>query len=222
MGNISARPVPNPVYHGVSPVGIIKQFMTIYHRDDLTEPQFEHIVRQNMYFITMKFTRRMLDGRANDPTAYLEAFNRVYRNWMRAAYGNNFHRRKSHLPLTYVCVDYLDSRLSPKQDNVMHLPEPGMRGVYDRTKITRSRAPYNKGDPLHIHALMLLRPGYGQACREVVEDYARCAARERTGLVDMQSPYPDRSLIDLASYCSKGTHEIAVKTGKESWTVLPS
>jgi hypothetical protein len=96
-----------------------------------------------------------------------------------------------------------------------------MRGVYDRTKELENRAPYNKGDPLHIHALLLLRPGYGQACREVIQDYARIANSDPRGLIDMQFPDPSRSLVGLASYCFKGVDEIATKTGKEAWTTFP-
>lgn len=221
MGNINARPILTPASHSPDPIGIIEHFRSIYESASYAERELDQMIRTNLVFITMKFQRHLLDGAIDHPATYFKEFRRLYRNLMRVSYGRHYYRKHEYLPLTYLCLDYGESRRLHRRQNGIHVPEAGVRGVYDRTRELADRPPYLKGESLHLHALMLMKPGYGQACREVIYEYAACADRDRLGLVDMQFPRPDRSLVQLASYSSKGVHEIATKTGKDAWIILP-
>lgn len=178
--------------------GIATTLASIYPTSKTSDQN--QVFAENVLAVTMKFDGIKLQGRKNDPSTYLNAYDDWFKSIMIQSFGNNLGRKKHLQPVSYAFVDF-----------------PGSRG---RPKI--SAVEVAAFDLLHIHAVIALRPGDGQACRLPFLIAGSAHRDPRFGDVKVTPFNPaQQTPAGMIQYFKKGVDAIGSNGGTDYWDVFP-
>jgi hypothetical protein len=163
----------------------------------------------------MKFDGVLLEGSRSDPATYLNVFHNWFRMIMVESFGRHYARQSKRWlqPLTYAFIDFPGSRYRQRMS-------PDHTGLYDMTHY-RGSSEYLRSGLLHIHAVMALTPGQGQACRQLILN-SGSLPNDRFGEIDAQPFDPNKgSLVQLVDYSMKGAVLIGSAGPSDCWEPFP-
>ena len=187
-----------PVARNVNADAVAAHVRSLY--GPASSKTLERLVAANDLAVTMRFGTDDLYGSLNDSLTYLNAFGRWFQMLMIRSFGNHLGRKRQLQPLCYAFVDYPNSRGSP----ALNVGEC-----------------FNSG-PLHVHALISLRLGQGQACRQHLLSSRAASGDERSTNIHVEAFDPSRgSLENLIAYFKKGADVIGTRYRGDAYDVFP-
>jgi hypothetical protein len=208
----------------ISPQLVAAHLLATYPTDPNQE-QLSQLLSKNILFITMKFDGLTLLGSRSDPSTYLNIFASWYQSIIIKSFGRHYSRpsKLALQPLTYAFVDFPGSRYHRQHSRNKRLL--AKVNVHDRTR-HRGSSVILKSGPLHVHALMAVKPEQGQACRLpfLTSKFlnSRIAGRPQFGDIDIQAFDPNKgSLENLAEYAMKGATQMGPSSRSDWWDILP-
>ena len=170
----------------------------------------------NVFFVTMKFDGIDLKSSRSSPSTYLSLYGEWYHRLMQDSFGKHLGRKRRLQPLSYAFVDFPGSRST---GNFTANDEPV--GLNDLTQ-HREISDYLSSGLLHIHAVLSLLPGPGQACRlRMLESISAQQTRE-LGAVEISQFNPQLgSLQNLVAYSMKGAIQLGSMIKDDCWGLFP-
>mgnify|MGYP003392467718 CR=1 FL=1 len=178
--------------------GIADSIATIYQSS--TEADLNQAVIDNVLAVTMKFDSVKLEGSRNDPATYLTAYGDWFHSIMVRSFGNNLGRKRHLQPVSYAFVDFSASR--------------------GRSKINPGEMV--RAGLLHLHAVIALRPGDGQACRLPFLVAGSAHRQRQFGDVKVTPFDPAQgSLENMIAYFKKGADAIGPFARSDCFDVFP-
>lgn len=180
---------------------IATMIASVYHQDGQSFLDLQSAIRDNVFVATMKLDGVTCHGSRNDPETYLKHYRAWFHHCMIGSFGNNLGRKKYLQPLSFAFVDFPDSRGSHSNQSVNELLNSGL---------------------LHVHAIIAIRPGAGQACRLPIVTAGSVFQRKEFGDVLVEPFGADRgSLKNVIDYIKKGADKISSRCKNDPYAVLP-
>lgn len=188
----------------INPDAIAYVIKSIY-RDHVgsNEGGLNQAIIDNVFAVTMKFESVYFDPNESkkDPANYLTKYRDWFTRLVIEACGNNMGRKRYQQPLSFSFVDF-----------------PGSKG---RLSSSEASELLNFG-LLHVHAVIAIRPGAGQAfCRPLLVAGSAHQLR-RFGEVKVEPYNPAQgSLENMIEYCKKGADLIGSRHRSDCYELLP-
>jgi hypothetical protein len=180
---------------------IADHIVSIYRDHVRNNDELNQTITANVFAITMKFESIELNGSRQDPSSYLNAYDAWFRSLMISSFGNNLGRKRHLQPLSYAFLDFPNSRGSNPIPNRSELLQSGL---------------------LHIHAVIALRLGTGQACRRPLLVAGSAHQLRRFGDVKVEPFDPSRgSLENMVTYFKKGADAVGSFYRSDAYDVFP-
>ncbi len=180
-------------------IAIADLLRSVYQDQSLTNDELNQAIIDNVFAVTMKFESAELHGRRDDLETYLSKYRSWFQRLMIQSFGNNLGRKKHQQPISYAFLDF-----------------PGSRGSQSECRVDELM----KSELLHVHAVIALRPGPGQACRTPL--VAAGSAHRRFGDVKVEQFDPARgSLENMIQYFMKGAEVIGSRLRSDAYELLP-
>ena len=184
-----------------SSIAIANLIRSLYQDQNLTTDELNQAIIDNVFAVTMKFESVELQGPRDDPETYLSKYRSWFHWLMIQSFGNNLGRKKHLQPLSYAFMDFPDSRGSQSECRVDELMKSGL---------------------LHVHAVIALRPGAGQACRLPLMVAGSAHQLRRFGDVKVEMFDPERGSIEnMIQYFMKGAEAIGSRLRSDAYEVFP-
>jgi hypothetical protein len=163
---------------------IADHIVSIYQDHVQNNDELNQTITANVFAITTKFESVELNGSRQDPSSYLNAYDAWFRSLMITSFENNLGRKRHLQPLSYAFLDFPNSR--------------GNNPVPNRSELLRSGL-------LHVHAVIALRLGTGQACRRSLLVAGSAHQLRQFSDVKVEPFDPSRgSLENMVTYFKKG------------------
>jgi hypothetical protein len=179
---------------------IAEHIRSIYADEPFKGKGVGRVLADNVFAVTIRFGSADLQGSHQDPSTHLCAYDRWFRNLMFQSFGNHLGRKRHMQPLSYAFLDYPNSRGQQTQQ----VSEFFLSGL------------------LHIHAVIALRLGHGQACRLCLNASATANQDERFSHVHIETFDPSRgSLEHMIDYFKKGSDAIGPYHRADCYDVFP-
>ena len=191
----------DPCANALKYVAIADLIRSLYQDQNLTTDKLNQAIIDNVFAVTMKFESTELQGPHNDPATYLSKYRSWFHWLMIQSFGNNLGRKKHLQPMSYAFLDFSNSRGSRSESSVDEIMKSGL---------------------LHIHAVIALRPGAGQACRMPLMVAGSAHQLRRFGDVKVEQYQAERgSLENMIQYFMKGAERIGSRLRSDAYEVLP-
>lgn len=172
----------------ISSQGIANHIVSIYRDHVRNDNELYQMILANVFAVTMKFESIELNGSRQDPSSYLNVYDDWFRSLMITSFGNNLGRKRHLQPLSYAFLDFPNSRGSNPVPNRSELLQSGL---------------------LHVHAVIALRLGPGQACRRSLLVAGSAHQLRRFGDVKVEPFDPLLgSLENMITYFKKGADAV--------------
>lgn len=196
--------------------------LSTYQTEGFNETELSQLLNDNIFFVTMMFERIKFEGLGSryDPTTYLNIFHNWFRTIMMEGLGPHYGRKSKriHQPLAFAFVDFPGSRYRGQHE--VNTDQQAQSGLYDRTR-NHGSSEFLKSGPLHIHAVVALRPGPGQVCRLPILNSVSLP-KSKFGRIDVQPFDPNKgTLQNLIEYSMKGAIQIGSATPSDCWEQFP-
>lgn len=169
----------------------------------LTTDELNQAIIDNVFAVTMKFESVLFDINESkkDPATYLNR----YRNWFTSliidSFGNNLGRKRYMQPASFSFVDF-----------------PGSKGTLSQGEAGE----FLNFGLLHVHAVVAVRPGDGQAFRRPLLVAGSAHQLRRFGDVKVEPYNPAQgSLENMIEYCKKGSDLIGPRHRSDCYELLP-
>jgi hypothetical protein len=169
----------------------------------------------NVFFATMKFDGIDLKSSRSSPSTYLNQYGEWYHRLMQDAFGKHLGRKRRLQPLSYAFIDFPGSRLG-RNPTVSDEPV-GLNDLTQHREITD----YLNSGLLHVHAVMSLLPGPGQACRLGMLASTSTQSREFGEIEISQFDPKLGSLQNLVAYSMKGAIQLGSMIKDDCWGLFP-
>jgi hypothetical protein len=164
----------------------------------------------------MKFDGVDLKSSTSSPSTYLDHYGEWYHRLMQDSFGRHLGRKRRLQPLSYAFIDFSGSRF-PR--NLAPRGEPAC--LNDLTQ-HREIADYLNSGRLHIHAVLALVRGPGQACRLRMLTSPSLQRTRELGEIEISQFNPKRgSLQNLVSYSMKGAVQLGSMIKDDCWGLFP-
>ncbi len=167
------------------------------------EADLNQAIVDNVFAVTMKFESVYFDLNESkrDPANYLTKYRDWFTRLVIEACGNNVGRKRYQQPLSVSYVDF-----------------PGSKGMM----AANEAANFLNFGLLHVHAVIALRPGAGQAFRRPLLVAGSAHQLRRFGEVKVEAYDPGKgSLEKMIQYCSKGAELIGSRHRTDCYEILP-
>lgn len=185
----------------VSSRAIADLIRSLHQDENLSDEHLNQAIIDNVFAVTIKFESVDLEGSRQNPATYLTKYRAWFHRLMIQSFGNNLGRKKHLQPLSYAFLDFPNSRGWQSDDRVDEIMKSGL---------------------LHVHAVIALRPGAGQACRMPLMVAGSAHQLRRFGDVKVEQFDPDRgSLENMIKYFMKGAEAIGSQLRSDAYEVLP-
>lgn len=184
-----------------SSLAIADLIKSVYQDQNLTNDRLNQAIINNVFAVTMRFESVELHGSPQDAATYLSKYRSWFHRLMIQAFGNNLGRKKHLQPISYAFLDFPGSRGSQSEGRVDEIMKSGL---------------------LHIHAVIALRLGAGQACRMPLMVAGSAHQLRGFGDVKVEQYDPERgSLENMIAYFMKGADAIGSRLRSDAYEVLP-
>lgn len=197
--------------------GVAKHIQSIYRNTSPNDDDQNQTLIDNVYFVTMKFDGVDLNRSRSSPSTYLNQYGEWYHRVMQDSFGKHLGRKRRLQPLSYAFIDIPGSRY---RRSCSTDPEANA-GLYERTQ-HRGAVEYLNSGLLHVHGVIALVPGPGQACLMPMVTSPSLPRTRELGDIEISRFDPSRgSLQNLIEYSMKGAVQVGSLVKEDCWGLFP-